>query len=108
MCAPEPLLERREPLELLTAEAARARTGSGRLVLLRGATGTGRTVSEYAPTFSSSSTAAFSAATIAATAASRSAARRFAITFRALSGNASSAAARRAAPACSTAHAAFS
>ncbi|MEU5200507.1 AAA family ATPase [Streptomyces scabiei] len=43
MCAPEPLLERREPLELLTAEAARARTGSGRLVLLRGATGTGRT-----------------------------------------------------------------
>ncbi|MER6161260.1 AAA family ATPase [Streptomyces sp. NPDC001868] len=43
MCAPEPLLERREPLELLTVEAARARTGSGRLVLLRGATGTGRT-----------------------------------------------------------------
>ncbi|KFF99411.1 transcriptional regulator [Streptomyces scabiei] len=43
MCAPEPLLERREPLELLAAEAARARTGSGRLVLLRGATGTGRT-----------------------------------------------------------------
>ncbi|WP_149828884.1 AAA family ATPase [Streptomyces tailanensis] len=43
MCAPEPLLERWEPLELLAAEAARARTGSGRLVLLRGATGTGRT-----------------------------------------------------------------
>ncbi|MFE7765414.1 AAA family ATPase [Streptomyces sp. NPDC057438] len=43
MCAPEPLLERREPLELLAAEAVRARTGSGRLVLLRGATGTGRT-----------------------------------------------------------------
>ncbi|WP_328506080.1 AAA family ATPase [Streptomyces sp. NBC_00391] len=43
MCAPEPLLERREPLELLAAEAARARGGSGRLVLLRGATGTGRT-----------------------------------------------------------------
>ncbi|MGW0846923.1 helix-turn-helix transcriptional regulator [Streptomyces sp. NPDC002787] len=43
MCAPEPLLERDEPLELLAAEAARARTGSGRLVLLRGATGTGRT-----------------------------------------------------------------
>ncbi|MDT0573839.1 LuxR family transcriptional regulator [Streptomyces sp. DSM 3412] len=43
MCPPEPLLERREALELLTAEAARARSGSGRLVLLRGATGTGRT-----------------------------------------------------------------
>ncbi|WP_107469063.1 AAA family ATPase, partial [Streptomyces caniscabiei] len=43
MCPPEPLLERREAMELLTAEAARARTGSGRLVLLRGATGTGRT-----------------------------------------------------------------
>ncbi|GHE42438.1 AAA family ATPase [Streptomyces capitiformicae] len=43
MCVPEPLLERWEPLELLAAEAARARTGSGRLVLLRGATGTGRT-----------------------------------------------------------------
>ncbi|MDX3644222.1 AAA family ATPase [Streptomyces sp. MB09-02B] len=43
MCPPEPLLERREAMELLTAEAARARTGAGRLVLLRGATGTGRT-----------------------------------------------------------------
>ncbi|WP_200305490.1 AAA family ATPase [Streptomyces adelaidensis] len=43
MCGPEPLLERREPLELLANEAARARTGAGRLVLLRGATGTGRT-----------------------------------------------------------------
>lgn len=43
MCAPEPLLERGEPLGLLAEEAARARTGSGRLVLLRGATGTGRT-----------------------------------------------------------------
>ncbi|UUU25053.1 helix-turn-helix transcriptional regulator [Streptomyces sp. DSM 40750] len=43
MCAPVPLLERGEPLGLLAEEAARARTGSGRLVLLRGATGTGRT-----------------------------------------------------------------
>ncbi|WP_216591120.1 helix-turn-helix transcriptional regulator [Streptomyces brasiliscabiei] len=43
MCAPEPLLERREPLELLATEAERARSGAGRLVLLRGATGTGRT-----------------------------------------------------------------
>ncbi|UUU30751.1 AAA family ATPase [Streptomyces sp. CA-210063] len=43
MCAPEPLLERGEPLGLLAEEAARARNGSGRLVLLRGATGTGRT-----------------------------------------------------------------
>ncbi|MCW8100763.1 helix-turn-helix transcriptional regulator [Streptomyces tauricus] len=37
-----PLLERRQTLELIAADAARARTGSGRLVLLRGATGTGR------------------------------------------------------------------
>ncbi|MFF7392535.1 AAA family ATPase [Streptomyces scabiei] len=43
MCPPEPLLERREAMELLTAEATRARNGAGRLVLLRGATGTGRT-----------------------------------------------------------------
>ncbi|WP_149182278.1 LuxR family transcriptional regulator [Streptomyces sp. TRM49041] len=39
-----PLRERREALELVAAEAERAaRTGGGRLVLLRGATGTGRT-----------------------------------------------------------------
>ncbi|MFE9684687.1 AAA family ATPase [Streptomyces sp. NPDC006285] len=38
-----PLLERREALELIAAEAGRARAGTGRLVLLRGATGTGRT-----------------------------------------------------------------
>ncbi|MGC5565011.1 AAA family ATPase [Streptomyces sp. FR-108] len=37
-----PLLERRQTLELVAAEAARARAGTGRLVLLRGATGTGR------------------------------------------------------------------
>ncbi|MET9850091.1 helix-turn-helix transcriptional regulator [Streptomyces ossamyceticus] len=43
MCAPDRLLERRDTLELLAAEAARARTGSGRLIVLRGATGTGRT-----------------------------------------------------------------
>ncbi|MFC5810839.1 helix-turn-helix transcriptional regulator [Streptomyces heilongjiangensis] len=43
MCAPDRLLERRDTLELLAAEAARARTGTGRLVVLRGATGTGRT-----------------------------------------------------------------
>lgn len=39
----ETLRERREALELVAAEADRARAGSGRLVLLRGATGTGRT-----------------------------------------------------------------
>ncbi|MFI6281535.1 AAA family ATPase [Streptomyces sp. NPDC050988] len=37
------LRERREELELVAAEAGRARAGAGRLVLLRGATGTGRT-----------------------------------------------------------------
>ncbi|UIX35056.1 helix-turn-helix transcriptional regulator [Streptomyces sp. GQFP] len=37
------LYERREALALVADEAARARAGSGRLVLLRGATGTGRT-----------------------------------------------------------------
>jgi len=37
------LRERREELELVAAEAERARAGAGRLVLLRGATGTGRT-----------------------------------------------------------------
>lgn len=37
------LRERREELELVAAEAQRARAGAGRLVLLRGATGTGRT-----------------------------------------------------------------
>ncbi|QQM42356.1 AAA family ATPase [Streptomyces liliifuscus] len=37
------LRERREELELVAAEAERARSGAGRLVLLRGATGTGRT-----------------------------------------------------------------
>lgn len=36
-------LERREVRELIAAEAGRARGGAGRLVLLRGATGTGRT-----------------------------------------------------------------
>ncbi|WEH27293.1 AAA family ATPase [Streptomyces sp. AM 3-1-1] len=44
--APEPtaaLVERAEALALLAAETARARAGRGRLVLLRGATGTGRT-----------------------------------------------------------------
>ncbi|MEV7342063.1 AAA family ATPase [Streptomyces sp. NPDC093544] len=43
MCELGPLRERREAMELLAAEADRARAGSGRLVLLRGATGTGRT-----------------------------------------------------------------
>lgn len=43
MCALEALSERREALELVAAEVERARAGSGRLVLLRGATGTGRT-----------------------------------------------------------------
>ncbi|MDG9700706.1 LuxR family transcriptional regulator [Streptomyces sp. DH37] len=38
-----PLRERREALELVAAEAGRARSGAGRLVLFRGATGTGRT-----------------------------------------------------------------
>ncbi|MEU6439982.1 AAA family ATPase [Streptomyces sp. NPDC047046] len=38
-----PLVERAEALALLAAETARARAGRGRLVLLRGATGTGRT-----------------------------------------------------------------
>ncbi|WP_405816016.1 LuxR C-terminal-related transcriptional regulator [Streptomyces sp. NBC_01390] len=37
------LYERREALALVADEAARAREGTGRLVLLRGATGTGRT-----------------------------------------------------------------
>ncbi|MFE9768367.1 AAA family ATPase [Streptomyces sp. NPDC005808] len=37
------LRERREALALIAAEAERARSGTGRLVLLRGATGTGRT-----------------------------------------------------------------
>ncbi|WP_431033379.1 AAA family ATPase [Streptomyces sp. P6-2-1] len=43
---PEPtaaLVEREDALALLAAETARARAGRGRLVLLRGATGTGRT-----------------------------------------------------------------
>ncbi|MFE2139466.1 hypothetical protein ACFW9X_40870, partial [Streptomyces sp. NPDC059466] len=39
----ETLRERREALDLVAAEADRARAGSGRLVLFRGATGTGRT-----------------------------------------------------------------
>lgn len=39
----EALSERGDALRLLAAEAERARAGSGRLVLLRGATGTGRT-----------------------------------------------------------------
>ncbi|MFD9326755.1 ATP-binding protein [Streptomyces sp. NPDC060065] len=38
-----PLCERGEALDLIASEAARARNGTGRLVLLRGATGTGRT-----------------------------------------------------------------
>ncbi|MFK0256224.1 AAA family ATPase [Streptomyces sp. NPDC090445] len=38
-----PLLERDVPRALLVAEAERTRSGSGRLVLLRGAAGTGRT-----------------------------------------------------------------
>ncbi|WP_239134743.1 AAA family ATPase [Streptomyces sp. SID12488] len=37
------MYERREALALVADEAARARAGTGRLVLLRGATGTGRT-----------------------------------------------------------------
>ncbi|MHA6761780.1 LuxR C-terminal-related transcriptional regulator [Streptacidiphilus sp. PAMC 29251] len=37
-----PLRERREVLELVAAEAARARAGSGRMTVLRGATGIGR------------------------------------------------------------------
>ncbi|WP_063770639.1 AAA family ATPase [Streptacidiphilus carbonis] len=37
-----PLRERRDVLELLAAEAERARTGSGRMTVLRGATGIGR------------------------------------------------------------------
>lgn len=37
------LYERGEALALVAAEAERARAGTGRLVLLRGATGTGRT-----------------------------------------------------------------
>ncbi|WP_328922209.1 helix-turn-helix transcriptional regulator [Streptomyces griseoaurantiacus] len=40
---PGPLSERTDVLELIAAEAARARAGTGGLVLLRGATGTGRT-----------------------------------------------------------------
>ncbi|MER6704525.1 AAA family ATPase [Streptomyces fumanus] len=39
----QPLRERADVLALLAAEAERVRGGSGRLVLLRGATGTGRT-----------------------------------------------------------------
>ncbi|NED71910.1 hypothetical protein G3I51_06050, partial [Streptomyces sp. SID9944] len=35
--------EHREAVELIAARAARARAGSGALVVLRGATGTGRT-----------------------------------------------------------------
>ncbi|MFF4230408.1 AAA family ATPase [Streptomyces sp. NPDC001820] len=42
MRGPGPLRERQEALELVTSEVERARAGSGRLVLLRGATGTGR------------------------------------------------------------------
>lgn len=42
MRGPGPLRERREVLELVAAEVERARAGSGRLMLLRGATGTGR------------------------------------------------------------------
>ncbi|WP_443060373.1 AAA family ATPase [Streptomyces sp. NBC_00459] len=41
--SPSSLYERREALALVADEAARAREGTGRLVLLRGATGTGRT-----------------------------------------------------------------
>ncbi|WP_051848696.1 AAA family ATPase [Streptomyces sp. NRRL F-6676] len=40
---PGPLTERGDVSELIATEAARARAGTGRLVLLRGATGTGRT-----------------------------------------------------------------
>ena len=40
---PGPLSERTDVLELIAAEAAGARAGTGGLVLLRGATGTGRT-----------------------------------------------------------------
>jgi DNA-binding CsgD family transcriptional regulator len=40
---PGPLSERTDVRELIAAEAARARAGTGGLVLLRGATGTGRT-----------------------------------------------------------------
>ncbi|MFI5567700.1 AAA family ATPase [Streptomyces sp. NPDC051740] len=43
MSSVEPLSERDDALRLLAAEAERAREGSGRLFLLRGATGTGRT-----------------------------------------------------------------
>ncbi|MFD5628529.1 AAA family ATPase [Streptomyces sp. NPDC127072] len=43
MCELGPLRERREAVELVAAEADRAQAGSGRLVLLRGASGTGRT-----------------------------------------------------------------
>ncbi|MFH9333098.1 AAA family ATPase [Streptomyces althioticus] len=39
----EPLSERDDALRLLAAQGERARAGAGRLVLLRGATGTGRT-----------------------------------------------------------------
>ncbi|NEC49658.1 ATP-binding protein, partial [Actinospica acidiphila] len=39
----EPLSERDHALRLLAAQGERARAGAGRLVLLRGATGTGRT-----------------------------------------------------------------
>ena len=38
-----PLRERHDVLDQLSSQAARARTGTGRLVLLKGATGTGRT-----------------------------------------------------------------
>uniref|UniRef100_UPI000A79A279 ATP-binding protein n=1 Tax=Streptomyces graminilatus TaxID=1464070 RepID=UPI000A79A279 len=40
---PSSLYEREEALALVADEAAHARAGTGRLVLLRGATGTGRT-----------------------------------------------------------------
>ncbi|CCB72385.1 ATP-binding protein [Streptantibioticus cattleyicolor] len=43
MSGPLPLRERGETLASVATEAARARAGSGRLVLIRGATGTGRT-----------------------------------------------------------------
>ncbi|MFD3437754.1 AAA family ATPase [Streptomyces sp. NPDC058685] len=42
MRGPGPLRERREALALVTSEVERARRGSGRLVLFKGATGTGR------------------------------------------------------------------
>ncbi|GGO54441.1 AAA family ATPase [Streptomyces lasiicapitis] len=42
MSRPDPIRDRREAMGLVAAEAGRARSGSGRLVLLRGATGTGR------------------------------------------------------------------